>query len=91
MRQFYYRFNNQKWSTVATKLTWSHYIELFVLKNTDEINYYIDKCINLKLSRNELRERIKNKEYERLPKEYKSKLINKENINIICNLFKIKS
>ena len=28
IRQFYETFNNLKWSTMWTKLTWSHYIEL---------------------------------------------------------------
>jgi len=53
MRQLYLMFNNEKWSPLVTKLTWSHYIVL-------------------------LEERIKQKEYERLPKETKNKLIKKE-------------
>jgi len=40
--------------------------------------YYINQCITFNLSRNELRERIKNKEYERLDEKTKLKLINKE-------------
>jgi len=48
------------------------------LKNDDKIMYYINQCITFNLSRNELRERIKNKEYERLDEKTKLKLINQE-------------
>ncbi len=77
-RQFYELFNNQKWSPVAAKLTWSHYQELLSIKNLNEINYYIDISINENLSRNKLREKIKNKEYQRLPDITNIKLINNE-------------
>ena len=78
IRQFYLFFKEQKWSPVATELTWSHYCELFLIKNIDEIRYYIDISISQNLSRNELRNRIKSKEYERLDNKTKEKLINKE-------------
>ena len=78
IRQFYLFFKEQKWSPVATELTWSHYCELFLIKNIDEIRYYIDISISQNLSRNELRNRIKSKEYERLDSKTKEKLINKE-------------
>jgi len=78
IRQYYIVFKDGKWSPLATKLTWSHYIELLPLKNDDKIMYYINQCITFNLSRNELRERIKNKEYERLDEKTKLKLINKE-------------
>ncbi len=32
MRQFYQKFNNEKRSPLATKLTWSHYIELLSIE-----------------------------------------------------------
>lgn len=57
-------------------MTWSHYIELLSLENTNEINYYISIIEGYNLSVRELRERIKNKEYERLPMETKNKMIN---------------
>ena len=78
IRQFYIISNNQKWSPVATKLTWSHYCELLSLKDINEINYYIDISIKQNLSKRELREKIKNKEYQRLDDNTKLKLINKE-------------
>ena len=76
MRKFYGLF--QKMAPLAPHLTWSHYIELISLKNIDEIRYYIDISIAQSLSRNELRNRIKSKEYERLDSKTKEKLINKE-------------
>ena len=77
-KQFYETINNQKWSPVATELTWSHYVELLPLKNINKINYYIKITINQNLSKRELRERIKNKEYERLDEKTKEKLISNE-------------
>ena len=79
MRNFYYL---QKGQPVAAELTWSHYIELLPLKNINEINYYINLCIKLKLSRNDLRKRIQSKEYERLPESTKSKLINNKKTDL---------
>jgi len=80
-RKFYLIFNKNM-STLSTQLSWSHYVELLSLNNIDEINYYIDVCINNNLSVRELRERIKIKEYERLDEEAKNKLINKKEISI---------
>ena len=78
MKQFYNIFNDEKVAQLAQQLTWSHYVELLPIKNIDEIEYYINQSIKLNLSRNELRTKIKNKEYERLPEETKVKLVNKE-------------
>ena len=44
----------------------------------NKIYYYIDECIKYNLSRNNLREKIKNQEYERLPEETKIKIISNE-------------
>ena len=52
---------------MAHLLSFSHYAELIPLKDINIINYYINQCVKYKLSRNDLRERIKSKEYERLP------------------------
>jgi len=82
MKQFYNIFSNEKVSQLATQLSWSHYIEVLSLKDENKILYYIEKSIRLNLSRNELRNIIKSKEYERLPEETKSKLINKEKTTI---------
>ena len=83
MRQFYIMFKNQKWSPVATtSISWSHLVELLPLNNINEINYYIDISMKQNLSRNELRKRIKNKEYERLDEATKNKLIHNEETNV---------
>ena len=76
MRQFY--LLGKKVAPLAQQLTWSHYVELISLKNIDEIRYYIDISASQNLSRNELRNIIKSKEYERLDNKTKEKLINKE-------------
>ena len=78
MRQFYNMIEIQKVSPVATQLTWSHYCELLPLKDINEINYYVKITIEQCLSKRQLRERIRNKEYQRLDDKTKLKLINKE-------------
>lgn len=82
MRQLYQIFSNEKWSPMVTKLSWSHYIVLMTLKDTDKIGYYLEKAKKFNLSKRELEERIKNKEYERLDDSTKQKLINKEELTI---------
>ena len=44
MRQFYEVFSSIKWNPVGSKLSWSHFRELLIVKNVDEIMYYIDIC-----------------------------------------------
>ena len=63
-------------------LTWSHYTILLPLKDVNKINYYIYQTINNKLSKRQLKEKIKNKEYERLDSKTKEKLITKEESEI---------
>ena len=75
MKQFYNIFSNEKVSPVATQLTWSHYTELLPIKDNNKIKYYIDQCIKYNLSKRDLREKIKSKEYERLDDKTKHKLI----------------
>ena len=72
--------------TLCDELTWSHYRTLLSIKNEDEINYYINICICQNLSVRELRNKIKSKEYERLNKETKNKLINNEKLDIKDNI-----
>ena len=71
-------YKKQNWSTVSTKLTWSHYSEVLTLSNINAINYYVDISIKQNLSVRELRNKIKNKEYERLDDKTKIKMINNE-------------
>lgn len=83
-RQFYLMI--EKGATVSHLLTWSHYIEIIPINNVTIINYYINICIYQYLSVRELRNKIKNKEYERLDEETKNKLINNEKLNIKDNI-----
>ena len=83
-RQFYLMI--EKGATLSHLLTWSHYIEIIPINNVTIINYYINICIYQNLSVRELRNKIKNKEYERLDEETKNKLINNENLNIKDNI-----
>ena len=82
MRQFYLVFKDQIWQTLSAKLSWSHIIELIWFDDINKINYYIDISINQKLGVRELRYKIKNKEYERLPIGTKNKLSKNEEVNV---------
>ncbi len=82
MKQFYLMFRNEKVSPVVTQLNWSHFIVLLPLKNIDEVNYYIDQVTTRNLSKRQLQEIIKNKEYERLDEETKKKLINNDKLEV---------
>ena len=83
-RQFYLMI--EKGATLSHLLTWSHYIEIIPINNVTIINYYINICIYQNLSVRELRNKIKNKEYERLDEKTKNKLINNEKLNIKDNI-----
>lgn len=79
MRQFYLF---QKSQPVADQLCWTHYQVLLSLKDVNEINYYIDECLKRDLSRRELIERIKHKEYQRLDGKTKAKLVKNEETTV---------
>ena len=66
---------------MSDKLSYSHYCEL-IWFDIDKINYYIKIAEEQNLSVRELRERTKNKEYERLDEETKKKLKNKEELKV---------
>ena len=72
----------EKVATVSQQLTWSHYIELLSINNINEINYYINISESQNLSVRELRNKIKSKEYQRLPQNTKDKLINNDDITL---------
>ena len=75
MRQFYYII--EKGVAMPHQLSWSHVLAILPICNIHEINYYINISIKQNLSYRELRNKIKNKEYERLDESTKNKLINK--------------
>ena len=80
MRNFYVFFSKSQ--TMSGQLTWSHYIELLKLVDKEKINYYIKIMEEENLSVRELRQKIKNNEYERLDEETKKKLKTKEQLKV---------
>ena len=82
IRQYYRRFSDEKWSQMATKLSWSHYSELLSIKDDNKLIYYLNVSIDFRLSRNDLRTKIKSKEYERLPEETKRNLFCNTELNV---------
>ena len=79
MRKFYDVFS--KCPTMSDELSYSHYCEIIWLDES-KINYYIQISINEKLSVRQLRNRIKSKEYKRLPNKTKEKLKNEEQLEL---------
>ena len=86
MRRFYDVFKDIKFSPLVRTLSWSHYMELLPLKDVNTINYYISISNTFNLTKRELRERIKSKEYERLPNNTKDKLIRNEKLEVIDSI-----
>ena len=72
----------EKLATVSQQLTYGHYVELLPYEDINKVKYYIRIIEEQNLSIRQLREKIKAKEYERLPAETKNKLINKEEYKI---------
>ena len=83
----FYEFS-QKVATLSRQLTWSHYLELLKFDNLNLINYYINICEKQNLSVRDLKDKIKNKEYERLDEETKNKLIFHKEENSIKDFIK---
>ena len=82
MKQFYNMFSDEKVSPVATQLSWSHYTELLTIKYENELMYYINITVEKRLSKRELRQKIKNNEYRRLTLETKNKLAVEDKIDV---------
>ena len=83
MRKFYLF---QKVQAVPAQLSWSHFVELLVLNDYNEINYYVNICLKEKISYRQLHKKIKSHEYQRLSEETKNKLINNEDLNVYDNI-----
>ena len=82
MRQFYISFSDAKVSPMATQLNWSHYTELLPIKDKEKMMYYLNITINNNLTKRELRNKIRDNEYERLPEQTKYKLILNEETSV---------
>ena len=94
MKQFYNVFSNEKVTTMLTQLSWSHYLLLLPLDDYNEILYYINISKTNNLTQRQLQERIKDKEYKRLPIESRKKLIKNEVLkpnDLIPNPVRIKN
>ena len=63
-------------------ITWSNLCEILKLKDIEEIRYYLNLSNKLCLTKRELREKIKSKEYERLDSKIKEKLVKQEEISV---------
>lgn len=72
----------KKVSPLVTQLTWTHCLVLISIKDIDEIYYYALQVKNRTLSKRELEEIIKNKEYNRLSNEAKSKIYNERKLEL---------
>ena len=81
MRQFYLII--EKGALMGHQLSWSHYKELIPLKDINKINYYISICENNSITRDQLKIKIKSKEYERLPETTKNKLLLEKKNNVL--------
>ena len=78
-RRFYLVFSKRP--TLSDELTFSHYCEIIWFEES-KMNYYIQIALSNNLSVRQLRERIKNKEYERLPEKTKQKLQEKKETKV---------
>ena len=76
MRRYYEVLT--KGPTLSDLLSYSHYCELIWFEDFNKIEYYIKITIEQNLSVRQLRERIKNKEYERLDETAREKLMSKK-------------
>ena len=76
-------YNFQKMQSLTANLTWRHWIELLSIKDISKIKYYVIQCEKLLLTTRQLRERIKNKEYERLDDKTKEKLISSKETSVV--------
>ena len=85
MRQFYLLI--QKGATMS-HLSWSHYVELLKFDNILQFNYYVNISVRYNLSVRELRNKIRNREYERLDKDTRGNLSIEKNNNEIKNYIK---
>ena len=82
IRQFYDLFSDEKWSTMWTKLCWSHYREVLSLKDIDEIRYYLNESENNNLTQRQLHELIKRDAYNRLSINIKDKIIREQELKV---------
>lgn len=81
IKQFYNII--EKVPTLSGKLTWSHWYEMLSINDLNKIIYYVNQSEINNLDVRSLREKIKSNEYERLDKNTKNKLINKDKTSVV--------
>ena len=82
MKKLYNVFKNEKVAPLVPQLTWSQCLLLIPINNINEIRYYATQTKERNLSKRQLEEIVKNKEYERLPIETKNKLMNEGKLEV---------
>ena len=84
MRNFYLLAKGQPLAAQFKNInmTWSNLCEILKLKDIEEIRYYLNLSNKLCLTKRELREKIKSKEYERLDSKIKEKLLKREEVSV---------
>ena len=82
MKQLYKIFSDVKVAPLVQQLSWSHCLILLPLKDINKIYYYVNQVINRNLSKRQLQDIVRLKEYERLPAITKNKLITKEEAKV---------
>ena len=82
MKQLFLIFSNEKVAPLVQQLNWSHCLILIPIKDINKIYYYASQVALKKLSKRQLEEIVKNKEYDRLSNEAKNKLITEEKLQI---------
>ena len=80
MRMLYLTF--EKVGPMAQQLTWTNLSIILSIKEESKRNYYINLCIKQNLTKRQLREKIKNSEYERLEYKEDIKLLVNEELTI---------
>ena len=83
MRQLYFTFKDEIWKPLVSKTSWTNLLIIMPLKEKNKMYYYLNQCLIYNLSKRQLQQKIKSKEYERLPEKTKEKLVKKEESNII--------
>lgn len=82
MKQLYTIFSIEKVAPLVQQLSWSHCLILIPIKNIDEIYYYASQVSIRRLSKRQLEEIVRNKEYDRLPEDTKNKLKWKDKLEV---------
>ena len=82
VRQLYTMVNDEIWKPLVSKLSWTTFLILMPLKDNGKIYYYANQCLINNLSKRQLQNKNKSKEYERLDNQTKNKLTSQEQATV---------